>query len=908
MKAFLLTLLSVLSTLLAAAQSFSGTMDRPTLEAYLSRSMTMVGLLDLQQSDPAGYQQEIAMCAQLNARYLGRVGGLWGGEWVLNYNYMSRAQQGVADLRQAYQQAGHEPPIVQAAIFEYVTKKVNEVWMRSETASAFGIAQRQFDYQRMRYTAPPSGTQTDWGTDGLAIVPDMSQLETQMWFYDMATRYIDAGFEAIHFGQVELMDDIDTRHVAWWSLLSRVRAYAASRNRGLVLCDAHTNGLYYDSGRSSRLLFDLHAFPLRMREDRASQAPAGGGTVLDYSGAGCGAPIYGRSLGGLTYFGWSTPSLPFLVEFDNFGITQNPGQRSQSCTPWGWDEITWFSQQTPVYRNQWLKYAYYKVPCLDPNGYLEMPGMRNTMTRQGGGLYRASTGAESAGHYNQQAMIGRLWAGEYDRAWQPSGSAPDAEDNVVRINDNALAYLGPDGRVRVAYRASSSAGQWAVAQPAQLAGLAAGSQMPAYGALAASPDGRYLYYRGTDGEVYGYEIQRLDGAYRYFKLAPRNLGAPEKVQSDLICVGNDRLYYRSANNQIYAYIRCYCGGQEWVPTSPTWVANGTISASNQVLAAGSLVANPAGTALYYRGTDEYIHGFRINNEWSYDYFDLPRNLGDNERVAGQLVCANNNHLYYIGRNQRVFGLILNGAYGEDSSPSYGGRWGRISPSYSASLVPGISLQEQSLCPNLLAASPDGQSLAFRGSDDLVHGFRILDDYNAEYFDTPTMDYMQRPTRSLLFFTNTELAYASSFADHGGNHQLYSHQFSARPPACLNLALNIIEKTYNYSPYVARLAAPDSAAQAPRRAALAPAGLLTAYPSPATSTLHIVLGETSTLTAQVQLTDLTGRLVRGGLLQATGADSPLTGTLAVPDVADGVYLLHTNDGLGNRHTTKVVIQH
>lgn len=230
-------------------------MNRPTLDAYLSRSITMAGLIDLQQSDPAGYTQEVAMCAQLNARYLGRVGGLWGNEWVLNYGYMGRAQQTVVDLRQAYQQAGREQPIVQAAIFEIVTSAVNGVWMRSETANLFGIQQRQFDYNRMRYTSPPSGTQTIWGADSQAIVPDMSQVEIQMWFYDMAIRYIDAGFEAIHFGQVELMDDSDPQHDAWWSMLSRVRAYAATHNRGIVLCDAHTNGLYYSPQR----VRDCHA-------------------------------------------------------------------------------------------------------------------------------------------------------------------------------------------------------------------------------------------------------------------------------------------------------------------------------------------------------------------------------------------------------------------------------------------------------------------------------------------------------------------------------------------------------------------------------------------------------------------------------------------------------------------------
>ena len=43
---------------------------------------------------------------------------------------------------------------------------------------------------------------------------------------------------------------------------------------------------------------------------------------------------------------------------------------------WGWDEITWFSQQPEDYCNKWLRYAWDWVREHDPAGYLQMPGMR----------------------------------------------------------------------------------------------------------------------------------------------------------------------------------------------------------------------------------------------------------------------------------------------------------------------------------------------------------------------------------------------------------------------------------------------------------------------------------------------------------------------------------------------------
>jgi len=65
-----------------------------------------------------------------------------------------------------------------------------------------------------------------WGEG--ASVPDITQQETQLFFYFMAISYLDAGIEAIHFGQVELiaMKDHGQNYAAWDSLLARIRTAA----------------------------------------------------------------------------------------------------------------------------------------------------------------------------------------------------------------------------------------------------------------------------------------------------------------------------------------------------------------------------------------------------------------------------------------------------------------------------------------------------------------------------------------------------------------------------------------------------------------------------------------------------------------------------------------------------------
>ena len=90
--------------------------------------------------------------------------------------------------------------------------------------------------------------------------------------------------------------------------------------------------------------------------------------------------IYNRSRGGIAPSGWTCDHLPYLVEFDNYGVSKQPGQAradgGQFNWVWGYDEITWFADQNKEYRADWLRYAWHWVRTTDPNGYLEMPGSR----------------------------------------------------------------------------------------------------------------------------------------------------------------------------------------------------------------------------------------------------------------------------------------------------------------------------------------------------------------------------------------------------------------------------------------------------------------------------------------------------------------------------------------------------
>ncbi len=213
-----------------------------------------------------------------------------------------------------------------------------------------------------------------WGKN--ASVPDITRIETQLWFMFLAGTYMHIGCEALHLGQIALigMEDSDFKH--WGEMLDKMRRYARKHaRRKWVLLDAHTpSGGMVINGKS---LLDFNSFPLRIKEipDKPQQSVLEMGYLDSF---------FGRSKGGITPSGWECTSLPYLVEFDNFGVSDKPGEATiDSHHVWGYDEITWFCLQEETYRKEWLRYAYDWIRENDPNGFLQMPVCRIMVTGKG---------------------------------------------------------------------------------------------------------------------------------------------------------------------------------------------------------------------------------------------------------------------------------------------------------------------------------------------------------------------------------------------------------------------------------------------------------------------------------------------------------------------------------------------
>lgn len=368
---------------------FDGSISEEVLRNYLSRAITMASI-----SDSPHRADDVRMLKSIGAKFVGRAACLWGNPGDDDAGF--RAAKEAADLVHKA-----DPEIImQAAIFEAIYDQTGVVPIPAWVFEEFGLKpeKRNFSYKAMLFDG---GKFVDmWGPGG--SVPDMSKIETRMWFFYRAKRYIDAGYEAIHFGQVMLMNQADPGEKNWLDMLSRVRRYASKHAcRHMILCDAHTHGIAHDG----KLMFDFHSFPLRVKDVEGE--PEKGILEVGYIDS-----IFKDSLGGITPSGWKCASLPYIAEVDNWGSSGKGGQyRIGGCWVWGWDEIVWFARQTPEYRNEWLRYAWDWIRKNDPNGYLQMPGYRCLADQVNGHTYySANTPSPSCPDgFGQEVTIREIW-------------------------------------------------------------------------------------------------------------------------------------------------------------------------------------------------------------------------------------------------------------------------------------------------------------------------------------------------------------------------------------------------------------------------------------------------------------------------------------------------------------------
>ena len=369
---------------------------------YLDRSVTMAFFLVPEK--PEGkrkypyHEDDLRLIKNIGAKFIGRAIYRWGGESLLEDSaFWARAKSLIDDIHEV-----DADVIFQGCLFEIVTEDVGNVRIPARVFEDYGLAveDRTFSYQEM---LNDSGIFVDHWRKG-SSVPDVSKTETQLWFYYLATSYMNIGCEAFHLGQVELIGMNDPERKAWVGLLSKIRKYAGKNaRRNWVLLDAHVP--YHGMIKDGVSLIDFNSFPMRIKE--IPEKPYEAELKVNYLDG-----LFKKSKGCISPSGWSCESLPYLVEFDNYGRSNAPNQAdTTSIFVWGWDEISWFSLQPEEYRNNWLEYAYNWIKNSDPNGHLQMPVNRMiSCPNETDGSYRANTKSEQCPvGYSQEETIKRIW-------------------------------------------------------------------------------------------------------------------------------------------------------------------------------------------------------------------------------------------------------------------------------------------------------------------------------------------------------------------------------------------------------------------------------------------------------------------------------------------------------------------
>ena len=352
---------------------FDGKVSEEVLCQYLSRAVTIASRNIDEWDGQNGYHIK-QYIYNTGAKYIARANDAWvftkedDDKWGIQKTFIDEVHETDPDI------------VFEACIFENVWYwGVYNIPVPAYVFEAFGKEpeERCFEYKDMLF---PDGTYVNQWSEFDQSVPDITQEETQMFFYYRATRYIYAGVEALQLGQIHLIGAHDEDWDCYTNLVGMIRKYASEHaRRHFVFLNAHTHGI---TGSDGNLLLDFHMYPSRPAPlpGQKAHGPSENNPQEACFEEGYLDSIYGKSLGGKTYSGWECDALPYLVELDNFGgvnYSEFFEPTRGSIWIWGMDEISWFGSQPDWYREEFLRYAIeWIAEHSNGTGFIAMPAQR----------------------------------------------------------------------------------------------------------------------------------------------------------------------------------------------------------------------------------------------------------------------------------------------------------------------------------------------------------------------------------------------------------------------------------------------------------------------------------------------------------------------------------------------------
>lgn len=352
--------------------SFEAGIADNVLRNYLDKAVTMADFLSPEPYTADGSypyrEDDIRMIKNIKPKFIGRAIYRWGTESAfIDPTYLTHAKEIIDELHEFDTEI-----IFQGCAFEYASREVEKINIPSWTFKALGLPEenRTFRYDFMADSSSPYWGL--WGDSG--IVPDITKEETRLWFMFLIGSYINIGCESIHLGQTNLIGASDKDNAVWDDFISKVRKYASENaRRKWVLLDSHCGP--DDMMVGNKCLLDFKSYPMRIK-NLIKERPRT--CILE---KGYLDSVYGRNKACLTPSGYYSNALPYLVEFDNYGISGHPGTAAEDYFIWGYDEISWlYLQGSPDAINRWLWYADDWIRTNATDTYLQLPVSRVLMT------------------------------------------------------------------------------------------------------------------------------------------------------------------------------------------------------------------------------------------------------------------------------------------------------------------------------------------------------------------------------------------------------------------------------------------------------------------------------------------------------------------------------------------------
>ena len=489
---------------------------------------------------------------------------------------------------------------------------------------------------------------------------DITCVQTRMLYYLLATLFIDAGCECIHFGDIFTTNQHDTGNAYSWDLYTKIRAYAATHaRRGFVLIESHVNDAvrfsgypadypnctYFDDSGSPKpdferqLLFDFHTLGVYYNRAQLPGSCYNGslpnnGTANQALILPEGTGLMNNSAGGLNPQGWLCAHNPYFLHFDNGGAPGNAGcGYPRTFSIWGvdcygYDNTTWFANQKDSLKQLIVPYTFYRIKCSDPYGHFALPGRLITYPPI------ATGAAPNMVYYNGFPTLfstfNNLWNGPNatPTAWvahdftfenvsnRPLDTPPSSAS--LHVGNSLIFFIATDGYIHGYVKVTDTAegGCWLTVSPTYSAEIFFGEshtyQVQAVrGTLASNPSGTRIGYIGIDGHLYGFELNTANLWDYYYIHLVTNLDWPAGffAESDLLFISNDV---------------GYCIGGFGTPVGIYCLhlvgASFNVVISSLADLAGAGVTPVAGLAysksasydrLYYIGTDGGLHYFEI---------------------------------------------------------------------------------------------------------------------------------------------------------------------------------------------------------------------------------------------------------------------------------------------------------